>query len=144
MNKNRIINLIVLFLLAVGVVLVGETILELSPNEAFQSVSKIGKYASLPLGVSIKLFQYLDNKFKKMEEIKEIALTNKRNDDSLKEQIRFIRDDFISSRVESTESLSELDRRMIRLEARSELSLEIERLGRMVREQNERINKLCE
>lgn len=141
-NKDRLINWIVLLLVAVGLVFVIDTLISMSPYEAFKEVTEKSKYISLPLAIAIKGFQYLDRKFKSIEEIRTIALSNRGNDDSLKELIRFIRDDFISSRVETTEALSELDRRMIKLEALSEVSSSLARHERMFIEVNDRLNKL--
>ena len=131
-----------MFLLITGVVLILQKLVALSPSQALKEISDVGKYVSLPLGLGIKLFQYLDSKLKKMEEIKDIALANKRNDESLREQIKFTRDDFIFNRTEFLDSLLELDKRMIRIEARSELNTKIERLERLVNEQIDRLNKL--
>jgi hypothetical protein len=76
-----------------------------------------------------------------MENIKEIALANRNNDESLKQQINFVREDFIAFREEYTNGSLDLDRRMIRLEARSELTTKLERHERLISELVDRINR---
>lgn len=142
MNKDRIINGLVLFLIFLGIVLIFGRVVSLPSSQALSYVGDTAKYLSLPLGILIKLFHYFDGKLKRIEEVKEIALNNRQSDESLREQIRFLRDDIVSSRTEISNATSELDRRLIRLEARLELASQIERHERLIREQNDRIAKL--
>lgn len=142
MNKDKIINWVVVFLIAFGSVLVLEKLIVLSPYQAFEQVAEISRYASIPLGLGVKLFQYLDSRFKKMEEIKAIALANRSSDESIREQIQFLHSESNSSKGDIANSLLSLEKRMIVLEARSEMSTKLERLERLLNEQIDRINKL--
>lgn len=145
MSKDKLLDWIVLLLVAVGLVVLGEQLISLSSSQALKLLTKGVQYASLPVGLAIKLFKWIsserDKLDKLLQEVREIALTNRGNDESLKEQLRFIRDDFISSRVEFQESALSLDRRMIRLEARSELATKLENHETRLNELTDRFNQ---
>lgn len=143
--KDKLLDWIVLLLVAVGLVVLGEHLISLSSSQALRLLTKGVQYASLPLGLAIKAFKWIgserDKLDKLLQEVREMALTNRGNDEALREQLRFVRDDFVSSRVESQESLLALDRRMIRLEARSELTTKLENHELRLNELTDRFNQ---
>lgn len=142
--NNKTVNWVVLILVAFGLVFLVEYLISLSDNQRLTLIAKTVKYGSIPLGLAIKAYGWVRDKQSKLEEIRNIALTNKGNDDSLKEQIRFIRDDYVGLRSEFNDSMTSLDRRMIRLEAKSELATKLERHERLLSELNDRLNKLSD
>ena len=141
MSKKKIINWFVLVLICVGLISLLNHFIVLSPFQAFEEIAEKVKYASIPLGLTIKLVQYFSAKVKKLEEIKEVTLYNKNKDELLQEQIKFVRDDLISFREEINNSYLNLDRRVVRVEARSELTTKLERQERLIFELTERFNQ---
>ena len=140
--NGKTVNWVVLVLVAVGLIFLVEYLVSLSENQRLALIARVVKYGSIPLGLAIKAYGWIQDKQRKLEEIRNIALTNKGNDDNLREQIRFIRDDFVGLRSEFNDSTLSLDRRMIRLEAKSELATKLERHERLLNELNDRLNKL--
>lgn len=143
--KDKLLDWIVILLVAVGLVVLGEHLISLSSSQALKLLTKGIQYASLPLGLAIKLFKWIaserDKLDKLLQEVREIALTNRGNDEAIREQLRFVRDDFVSFRNESQESRLDLDRRMIRLEARTELATKLEGHEARLNELTDRFNQ---
>lgn len=145
MSKDKLLDWIVILLVAVGLVVLGEHLVSLSSSQALKLITKGVQFASLPLGLAIKAFKWVASERAKLDrvldEVREIALTNRGNDDSLREQIRFIRDDFVGQRAEFQETSLNLDRRMIRLEARTELTSKLETHEQRLNELTDRFNQ---
>ena len=145
MSKDKLLDWIVILLVAVGLVVIGEHLVSLSSSQALKLITKGVQFASLPLGLAIKAIKWIASERSKLDrildEVREIALTNKGNDDSLREQIRFIRDDFVGMRTEFQETGLNLDRRMIRLEARTELASRLETHEQRLNELTDRFNQ---
>ena len=145
MTKDKLLDWIILLLIAIGLVVLGERLVFLSSSEALGLLSKIIQYASLPLGLILKFCKWISSEREKiaklLAEVREIAIANRGNDDALREQIKFIRDDFVALRTEFQDAILKLDKRAIRLEARTELTSKLEQHERRLNELTDRFNQ---
>lgn len=141
---SRSIDLIVVFLLSLGVLTIVNRVLTGSTQD-LQNLSRgIIQYWSIPFGLLIKLFQAISAERKRLEEsideIRELASNNRATAESVRVQLEFLSQQQLAFSNTVNSSIIQLEKKLIRLDAKTAVSSQLAQHEHRLSELTDRFN----